>query len=169
MTQVPDMAELYRRLFDQLSTKFGGAIDEANADAIAYVAAELYHREFEPHLWDEKSAHEVLDALGAPRAGVFAPYSLRERLLALQRRIGTPEAVRRGHELLNSLGVPSEDEDGAELTLRQRIDRLRSAEPLVAVVAAAPPPSGNGAGEPVPADVGLVDEPLPETGEPVAG
>ncbi|MFP5317884.1 MAG: hypothetical protein ACLGI2_06255, partial [Acidimicrobiia bacterium] len=67
------------------------------------------------------------------------------------------------------LGVPSEDEDGAELTLRQRIDRLRSAEPLVAIVAAAPPPSGNGAGDPVPADVGLVDEPLSETGEPVAG
>ena len=139
------MTDLYRRLFDQLSDKFGGTITESNADAIAYVASELYHGEFEPHLWEEKSAHDVLDALGAPRAGVFAPYSLSERLLALQRRVGTSETVRRGHELLSSLGVAGEDEDGTELTLRQRIDRFRTAQPLVAVAAAAPPPSGNGA------------------------
>lgn len=148
MTDVPEMTDLYRRLFNQLSAKFGGSVNEANADAIAYVAAELYHGEFEPHLWEEKSAHDVLDALGAPRAGVFAPLPLSDRLLALQKRLGTSESVRRGHELLTTLGVPSEDEDGTELTLRQRIDRFRSAEPLVAVAAAAPPLSGNGALKP---------------------
>ena len=142
---VPEMTDLYRRMFDQLTDKFGGTITESNADAIAYVASELYHGEFEPRLWEEKSAHDMLDALGAPRAGVFAPFSLGERLLALQRRVGTSETVRRGHELLSSLDVPTEDEEGAELTLRQRIDRFRAAQPLVAVAAATPPPSGNGA------------------------
>lgn len=146
MTDVPEMTDLYRRLFDQLSEKFGGSVNEANADAIAYVAAELYHDEFEPRLWEEKSAHDVLDALGVPRAGVFSPYTLSERLLALQRRVGPTESVRRGHELLTRLGVAAEDEDGSELTLRQRVDRFRSAAPLAAVVADAPPISGNGAG-----------------------
>ncbi|HEX6595921.1 MAG TPA: hypothetical protein VF045_03235 [Acidimicrobiales bacterium] len=154
MTDTPEMTDLYRRLFDQLSTKFGGSVNEANADAIAYVAAELYHDEFEPRLWEEKSAHDVLDALGVPRAGVFAPYTLSERLLALQRRVGPSESAKRAHDLLDGLGVPKEDEDGRELTLRQRIDRFRSAAPLAAVVADAPPISGNGAGhkgEPDPA------------------
>ena len=74
------MSDLYRRLLEELTTTFGGKLDENNADAIAYAAAALYHRDFEPRLWQEKSAHDLLDLFGVPRAGVFAPYSLAHSL-----------------------------------------------------------------------------------------
>lgn len=119
---VPDMADLYRQLLGQLTTTFGGVIDEANADAIAYAAAELYHREFEPRLWQEKSAHDLLDLFGVPRAGVFAPYSLAERVVVFERRSRQADYVHRAHELLDSLGVPSRAEDGRDLSLQGRLE-----------------------------------------------
>src|SRR5947209_6907921 len=102
MTTVPQMSDLYRQLLNRLTGTFGGKIDDANADAIAYAAAELYHRDFEPRLWEEKSAHDLLDLFGVPRAGVFSPYSLSERVVIFQRRSTQADYVNRAHDLLTA-------------------------------------------------------------------
>ncbi|MDQ3979255.1 MAG: hypothetical protein M3314_06865 [Actinomycetota bacterium] len=118
------MSDLYRRLLSDITARFGGTLDDANADAIAYAAAELYHRDFEPRLWEEKSAHDLLDLFGIPRAGVFAPYSLSDRLLLFQRRSSQAQYVTRAHEVLSALGVPRHDEAGAEQSLKWRLERV---------------------------------------------
>jgi hypothetical protein len=155
---VPDMADLYRQLLAQLTTKFGGTVDDANADAIAYAAAELYHREFEPRLWQEKSAHDLLDLFGVPRAGVFAPYSLAERLVVFQRRSQQAEYVQRAQELLDALGVPRRDEAGNDRPLRSRLESF-----LVAM------PEGADAVEADAEDAGTVDEGAGAADEPDLG
>jgi hypothetical protein len=119
---VPEMTDLYRRLLRDLTERFGGTLDDANADAIAYAAAELYHRDFEPRLWQEKSAHDLLDLFGIPRAGVFAPYSLSDRLVLFQRRSHQAQHVTKAHEVLTALGVPRQDEHGVEQPLKWRLD-----------------------------------------------
>jgi hypothetical protein len=124
MTTVPEMSDLYRRLLEKLTATFGGRIDDANADAIAYAAAALYHRDFEPRLWQEKSTHDLLDMFGVPRAGVFSPYSLTERVLIFQRRSTQAQYVNRAHELLTALGVPRQDETGTDQSLKWRLDRF---------------------------------------------
>ena len=121
---VPEMSDLYRRLLHDITARFGGTVDDANADAIAYAAAELYHRDLEPHLWEEKSAHDLLDLFGIPRAGVFAPYSLSDRLLLFQRRSSQAQYVTRAHEVLSALGVPRHDETGSEQSLKWRIEKV---------------------------------------------
>ena len=118
------MTDLYRRLLGELTDRFGGKLDEANADAIAYAAAELYHRDFEPRLWQEKSAHDLLDLFGVPRTGVFAPYSLSDRLVLFQRRSSQEQYITRAHEVLTALGVPRTDENGVDRTLKWRLDRV---------------------------------------------
>jgi hypothetical protein len=118
------MSDLYRRLLRELTGKFGSEIDDANADAIAYAAADLYHRDFEPRLWEERTAHELLDLFGIPRAGSSAPYSLSDRFLLLQRRSSQAQYVTRAHEVLTTLGVPRKDESGADQNLKWRLDRF---------------------------------------------
>ncbi|MCA1692853.1 MAG: hypothetical protein LC733_11895, partial [Actinobacteria bacterium] len=137
------MTELYRRLLNDLTERFGGSLDDANADAIAYAAAELYHRDFEPRLWQEKSAHDLLDLFGIPRAGVFAPYALSDRLMLFQNRSSGPQYVTRAHELLDTLGVPRQDEDGKEQTLKWRLDQVQGPSgPLSGVQGPSGPLSG---------------------------
>ena len=121
------MTDLYRRLLGELTDRFGGTIDDANADAIAYAAAELYHRDFEPRLWEEKSAHDMLDLFGIPRSGVFAPYPLSHRLLLFQRRSSQEQYVTRAHEVLTAMGIPRFDGSGVEQSLKWRLDRVLAA------------------------------------------
>ena len=119
----PDTAEIYRTLFNQLRGAFGGAIDDANADAIAFAASELYHRDVEPKLWEQKTAQEMLDKLGVPRAGTFTRYSLADRLLLL-RRTASPVRTDRAQALLTDLGVPELGAGGEPLSLKERLDWL---------------------------------------------
>jgi hypothetical protein len=120
----PDMAEVYRSLVGDLKDKFGGTIDDDNAEAIALAAAQVYRREVEPRLWEDRSAHELLDSFGVPRTGDFIPYSLRDRLLLLQQRNGQRSWVEQAHELLDELGVPRQDSEGLSYPLRTRLNRL---------------------------------------------
>jgi hypothetical protein len=119
-----EMADVYRSLVTSLRDKLGGTITNANADAIARAAAQVYRQEVEPRLWEEKSAHELLDGLGVPRSGAFVPYSLSDRLMLL-RRSGAEDPYRAyAHELLDRLGVPRGDEAGHEYPLQGRLTRL---------------------------------------------
>ena len=120
----PDMADVYRSLVGDLKDKFGGTIDDSNAEAIALAAAQVYRREVEPRLWEDRSAHELLDSFGVPRTGDFVPYSLRDRLLIFQQRNGQRPWVEQAHELLDELGVPREDSEGLSYPLRTRLNRL---------------------------------------------
>ena len=123
MTTV-EMADVYRSLVTNLRDKLGGTINDGNADAIARAAAQVYRQEVEPRLWEEKSAHELLDGLGVPRSGAFVPYSLSDRLLLL-RRSGAEDPYRaQAHELLDELGVPRLDGAGQEYPLQVRLTRL---------------------------------------------
>jgi hypothetical protein len=119
-----DMVDIYRPLVGTLKEKFGGTIDDVNAEAIAVAAAQVYRREVEPRLWEEKSAHELLDVFGVPRAGDFVSYSLRDRLLLFRRRNGTHPYVEQAHQLLDDLHIPRHDEAGRDCPLRVRLDRL---------------------------------------------
>lgn len=147
ISTAPETAELYRRLFRQLMATFRGSIDDANADAIAYAAAELYHRQVEPKLWQEKSAHELLDLFGVPRAGVFAPYSLSERLVVFRRRSSQSECVSRAHELLTALGVPRLDDTGNDRELTWRLQHLLAGDELAPVPDDEKAPDGEAAEE----------------------
>jgi hypothetical protein len=119
-----EMADVYRSLVANLRDKLGGTINDANADAIAHAAAQVYRREVEPRLWEEKSAHELLDGLGVPRSGAFVPYSLGDRLLLL-RRSGAEDPYRaQAHELLDELAVPRLDGAGHEYSLQARLTYL---------------------------------------------
>ena len=119
----PETADGYLALFDELRRAFGGAIDDANADAIALAASELYGEDVELRAWEHKTAQEVLDRLHVPRAGAFTPYSLSDRLLMLRRSAG-PERRERAHALLTDLGVSERDENGAPRSLKDRLQRL---------------------------------------------
>lgn len=119
----PDTADIYRSLFDRLRRAFGGTIDHANADAISFAAAELYHGDVEPRLWDEKTAQEVLDELGVPRTGAFTRYSLADRLLLLRRSAG-PDRTDRADALLTDLGVPELGAGDEPLSRKERLDWL---------------------------------------------
>lgn len=119
-----EMADVYRSLVASLRDKLGGTIDDANAEAIARAAAQVYREEVEPRLWEEKSAHELLDGLGVPRSGAFVPYSLRDRLLLLRRRGADDPYRAKAQELLDDLGVPRVDGEGREYSLRVRLTRL---------------------------------------------
>ena len=137
-----EMADVYRSLVSNLRDKLGGTINDANADVIAHAAAQVYRQEVEPRLWEEKSAHEVLDGLGVPRSGAFVPYSLSDRLLLLRRR-GTEDAYRaQAHELLDALGVPRHDEGEREYSLQARLTRLLGSFDGVAGTGAAAKPDG---------------------------
>ena len=113
----PETADIYRSLFNQLRHAFGGTIEDANADAIAFAAAELYHKDVEPRLWEQKTAQEILDSFGVPRAGAFTRYSLSDRLLLLRRSADAGRSER-AHALLTDLGVPQAGPDGAPLSLK---------------------------------------------------
>ncbi|HWC10802.1 MAG TPA: hypothetical protein VG455_06220, partial [Acidimicrobiales bacterium] len=115
MTTV-EMTDVYRSLVANLKDKLGGTITEANADAIAHAAAQVYRREVEPRLWEEKSAHQLLDSLGVPRSGAFVPYSLSDRLLLLHGSDAERPYRAQAHELLDELAVPRVDEAGVELS-----------------------------------------------------
>ena len=137
----PETADIYRSLFNDLRRAFGGTIDDSNADAIAFAAAELYHKDVEPRLWEQKSAQEILDSFGVPRAGAFSRYSLTDRLLLL-RRSASPDRTAQAHALLTELGTPESDEDGSPRSLKERIEWLLEgveAQPAPARRAAPPP------------------------------
>jgi hypothetical protein len=123
---VPDveMADVYRSLVANMRDKLGGTINDANADAIAHAAAQVYRREVEPRLWQEKSAHQLLDGFGVPRSGAFVPYSLSDRLLLLRRSDAADPYRAQAHEVLDELGVPRLDDAGREYPLRARLTRL---------------------------------------------
>ena len=123
MTTV-EMTDVYRSLVANLKDKLGGTITEANADAIAHAAAQVYRREVEPRLWEEKSAHQLLDSLGVPRSGAFVPYSLSDRLLLLHGSDAERPYRAQAHELLDELAVPGVDDAGLELSLRARLTLL---------------------------------------------
>ena len=109
--------------------KLGGRLDEANADAIASIAAKLYDGGPARDLWQEKSPHELLDMLGVPRAGVLAPYSFPERLRSFRRQASYRDVTKRAHQLLSALDVPGGLGAGDEQPLRWRLERfLASAE-----------------------------------------
>lgn len=139
----PASADIYRSLFNQLRRAFGGTIDDANAEAIAFAAAELYHKDVEPRLWEHKTAQEILDGFGVPRSGTFTRYSLSDRLLLL-RRAANPSRAEQAHALLTELGAPEADAGGARLSLKDRLQALlEGTEPLPTL------PRGSGAnGEP---------------------
>ena len=122
-----EMADVYRSLVTNLRDKLGGTINGANADAIAHAAAQVYRREVEPRLWEEKSAHELLDGLGVPRSGAFVPYSLSDRLLVLRRSSAEDPYRAQAHELLDELAVPRLDGAGREYSLQARLTRLLDA------------------------------------------
>lgn len=119
----PDTADIYRSLFDRLRGVFGGSIDDTTADAIAFAASELYHRDVEPRRWEHKTAQDILDILGVPRANTFARYSLADRLLLL-RRSASPDRTDRAHALFADLGAPELGEGGEPLSLRHRLEWL---------------------------------------------
>ena len=141
MTTV-EMADVYRSLVMNLKDKLGGTINDANADAIAHAAAQVYRREVEPRMWEEKSAHELLDSLGVPRSGAFVPYSLSDRLLVLRRRDAEDPYRAQAHELLDELGVPRLDGEGREHPLQVRLTHLLGSLDGVPGV----PPAGGGEG-----------------------
>jgi hypothetical protein len=118
-----EMVDVYRSLVTNLKDKLGGTINDANADAIAHAAAQVYRQEVEPRLWEEKSAHELLDSLGVPRSGAFVPYSLSDRLLLLHPSDEDPYRVQ-AHELLDELAVPRVDGTGREYPLPTRLTLL---------------------------------------------
>ncbi len=140
-----ELADVYRSLVANLKDKLGGTITDANADAIAYAAAEVYRRDVEPRLWEEKSAHQLLDSLGVPRSGAFVPYSLSDRLLLLRRNEAEDPYRTQAHDLLDELGVPRADEAGREHGLRARLTLL-----LESFEEGVPAPLRN----PAPGDVG---------------
>ena len=119
----PETADIYRSLFNDLRHAFGGTVDDANADAIAFAATELFHKDIEPRLWDHKSAQEILDSFGVPRAGAFTRYSLSDRLLLLHRS-ADPDRSQRAHTLLTDLGVPEQHPDGTPRSLKDRLEWL---------------------------------------------
>lgn len=119
----PETADAYLSLFTELRRAFGGAIDHTNADAIALAACELYGEDIKLGTWEPKTAQEVLDGFDVPRAGAFMPYSLSDRLLMLRRSAGR-DRRERAHALLTGLGVTERDENGAQLSLNDRLHRL---------------------------------------------
>ncbi|HEX2192283.1 MAG TPA: hypothetical protein VHH09_03740 [Acidimicrobiales bacterium] len=137
-----EMTDVYRSLVANLRDKLGGTITEANADAIAHAAAQVYRKEVEPRLWEEKSAHQLLDSLGVPRSGAFVPYSLSDRLLLLHRSDAEGPYRAQAHELLDELAVPRADEDGREHSLQARLTLLLGSLDDIAPVGA-----GNGGEE----------------------
>ena len=155
----PETADAYLSLFNELRRAFGGTIDDADADAIVLAACELYGEDVELRMWEHKTAHEVLDGFDVPRAGAFTPYSLSDRLLMLRRSAG-PDRRDRAHALLTDLRVAERDENGARLSLKDRLQRLLDGvEPLPPITRQV---SGPGEGE-VPAG-----HPRPSTGDLVA-
>lgn len=147
------MVDVYRSLVANLRDKLGGTINDANADAIARAAAQVYRREVEPRLWEEKSAHELLDSFGVPRAGPFTPYSLSDRLLLFHRRHGDDPHRAEAHELLDELGVPRLDEAGHLRPLEARLTLLLGSLDDVSAAVAAP----NGA-DPGPREAAVADD-----------
>ena len=118
------MTDVYRSLVANLRDKLGGTINDANADAIARAAAQVYRREVEPRLWEEKSAHQLLDSFGVPRSGSFIPYSLSDRLLLLHRSHSEDPSRVHAHDLLDQLEVPRIDGAGREHSLKTRLTLL---------------------------------------------
>ena len=160
--RVPETAEIYRSLVENLRRAFGGTIDDANADAIAFAAAELYHKDVEPRLWEQKGAQEILDSFGVPRAGAFTRYSLTDRLLLL-RGSATPDRIEQAHTLLDELGAPRGSEEGeARPSLRERLEWLLEAvqsapSPLRPAAPASAADNGPAPGRDGPAPEQLVD------------
>ena len=124
----PETADIYRSLFNELRRAFGGTIDDANADAIAFAASELYRKDVEPRLWEHKTAQEILDAFGVPRSGAFTRYSLSDRLLLL-RRSTNPSRAEQAHALLTELGAPDTGPGGGRLSLKERLQGLLEGTP----------------------------------------
>ena len=137
----PETADIYRSLLNELRRTFGGTVDDSNADAIAFAASELYHKDVEPRLWEQKSAQEILDGFGVPRAGAFNRYSLTDRLLLL-RRSASPDRTEQAHALLTTLGAPETDQGGSRHSLKERLEWLLvEVAPLPASGLRSPPPS----------------------------